>query len=205
MAARTHHTTSKPVEETTHVVESSDQLVSSEDRHLEADVKQFVNLDETSSPDSGDSTSKVLILLTIVLFLIGLVIFVLAIKSSGFSLANMNNSTTTPTPTASPTIAPTATPVPLKKSDLKISILNGSGKPGFAGIAKTYLESLGYQNITTGNADSYDHPTTTISVKTKSSVTDQLKADLSQKYTVTESTSSSTSTDSDVVIVLGAK
>lgn len=205
MAARTHHTTSKPVEETTHVVESSDQLISSEERRLEADVKQFVNLEESSPANNSQNPPKLIVFLTTVLFISGIVVFAFALKSSGISLNTGNSQSTTPTPSPAPTTAPTATPVPIKKSDLKINILNGSGKPGLAGIAKTYLESLGYQNITTGNADSYDYPNTTITFKNKSEAATQLKADLSQKYTVTESTTSSTSTDSDVEIVLGAK
>ncbi|KKQ95828.1 MAG: hypothetical protein UV74_C0013G0433 [Candidatus Woesebacteria bacterium GW2011_GWB1_43_14] len=57
-----------------------------------------------------------------------------------------------------------ATPAPESKSkaDVVIEVLNGTGKAGDAGIAKTKLEGLGYEQITTSNADSQEETITTI-------------------------------------------
>ena len=71
-----------------------------------------------------------------------------------------------------PTVAPTATPLPsptptpeIKKDIIKIKILNGSGTPGKAGDVKTVMKGVGYQDIVTGNADTFDFKTTEIAAK----------------------------------------
>jgi hypothetical protein len=73
---------------------------------------------------------------------------------------------------AKPTIAPTAIPLPsptptpeIKKDSLKVKILNGSGTPGKAGDVKTVMKEKGYQDIVTGNADTFDFEITEIAVK----------------------------------------
>ncbi len=71
-------------------------------------------------------------------------------------------------PTAAPTMAPlpTASPTPeIKKDTLKVKILNGSGTPGKAGEVKTVMKDKGYQDIVTGNADTFDFKITEIAVK----------------------------------------
>lgn len=99
---------------------------------------------------------------------------------------------------------PTPTPT-INISILKISILNGSGVSGKAGEVKKYLEGLGYENITTGNAKNYDYKNITLSIKSdKNEFLDRLKTDIAKKYTLNEkSPAVETSNASDVVIIIG--
>jgi len=80
----------------------------------------------------------------------------------------------------------TSTPaVEVKRSELKVKVLNGSGVKGAAGIAKDLLESLGYKNVATGNADRNDYEGTSVAVKAgKKAVWEVVKTDLGSKYTV---------------------
>lgn len=50
-----------------------------------------------------------------------------------------------------PISLPSATPIPFKKEELKIQVLNGSGISGQAGKIKVGLEKIGFKNIDTGN------------------------------------------------------
>lgn len=72
-------------------------------------------------------------------------------------------------PTAVPTTIPTPTAVPtpiIKKNELNIKVLNGSGKVGKANAVKTILKEAGFTGvIVTGNADNYDYTTTEVAVK----------------------------------------
>lgn len=112
-----------------------------------------------------------------------------------------------PTPTATPTVAPTATPVPeeVKKEDLTIQVLNGSGIPGVAGKMKTLLEEQGYTVKDTGNADTYDFEATEIQVKAgKDAVFKLLEADLKENYTLSSSPATlSEDVPYDVRIIVG--
>ncbi len=69
-------------------------------------------------------------------------------------------------PTAAPTPIPLPSPTPeIKKDTIKIKILNGSGTVGKAGEVKTVMKEKGYQDIVTGNADTFDFDITEIAVK----------------------------------------
>jgi hypothetical protein len=73
-----------------------------------------------------------------------------------------------PTPTEAFEQLPTEEPSPaVKKDELKIQILNGTGKPGQAAQVLTLLKDadFNYSNIKTGNADQYKTQPTLISVK----------------------------------------
>ena len=69
----------------------------------------------------------------------------------------------TPDPTPEPTPAPT--PEPIDFSIYTVRVLNGTGTAGEAGRAATQLESLGFEEITTGNAPSFSITQTTVRVK----------------------------------------
>ncbi len=100
------------------------------------------------------------------------------------------------------------TPIPeLKRENLKLQVLNGRGVAGTAGEAKDYLESLGYQNIEVGNADSYDFEKTEISLKKDNeNYFDLLKADLSEKYVTSEEVEIlETESQFDAVVIIGEK
>lgn len=71
-----------------------------------------------------------------------------------------------PTPTPTPAPLPTAIPTPeIKKDAIKVKILNGSGTVGKAGDVKTVLKEKGYNDIVTGNAETFDFDITQIAVK----------------------------------------
>ncbi len=90
-----------------------------------------------------------------------------------------------PTPTATPTPAATPTPLTVKRADLVIQVLNGSGKAGAGAKMKKLLEEKGYTVKDVGNADTSDFDKTEILVKKdKESALSLLKEDLSKDYTI---------------------
>lgn len=118
---------------------------------------------------------------------------------------------TSPTPTVKATPTPSkGTPTPtggasgLDRSNLKVAVLNGSGVAGAATKASDALKKLGYDVVSSGNADNYDYASTVIQVKsTKKSYLSQLKSDLSDTYTIGTATADYTGTDADAVVIVG--
>lgn len=122
--------------------------------------------------------------------------------------------TSTPTPTSTPVPSKTPTPKPtgdpvdsqtgLDRSELTITIENGSGEAGVAGKASDILKNLGYDVVATQNADNFDYENVTIQVKSSSSdYLALLKKDLGFDYTIESATSDlpdSFSTDALVII-----
>lgn len=111
-----------------------------------------------------------------------------------------------PVPTVTPTSTPTPTPTPsFKKSELKIQVLNGSGTAGKASELKTILSKKGYQEIITGNADSYDYTLTEIQVKkSKSQAATMIKEDLKDYFSAFKETVLDEKETADVVIIFGS-
>lgn len=132
---------------------------------------------------------------------------------TGGILFYMNNSSvdedkpskkTSSTPTAQQTSTPTPAPT-LKRSDLLVKVLNGSGIGGKAGDAQSFLEGLGYEDIETGNASSFDYEETVVSIKEdKEEYLDMIIKDLSEEYEVS-SESGTLDEDSlfDIEITIG--
>lgn len=111
--------------------------------------------------------------------------------------------TEAPLPTEVPT--PTATPTPvLERSELEVSVLNGSGVAGAANQTSAVLKSLGYVVGTTGNADNFEYEGIAIKVKKdKSGYADLLKKDLtasSSAASVTASVDDTIPTDAQVIV-----
>jgi len=107
----------------------------------------------------------------------------------------------TPTPTDSPKV---------KKSDVKIQVVNGTGTPGQAGLAVKALEDAGYatDNIKTGNAEEFDNKTTTIQAKAGFEITaKEIKSDLDSTFDEIEIKSSTLDSDSefDIIVTTGGK
>lgn len=103
--------------------------------------------------------------------------------------------TPTPTPTPIPNITTTPTPVPtlnpvdsatgLDRSKLSVIVQNGSGEAGVAGKAESVLKNLGYDVVSTGNADNFNYVNAVIQVKPASSdFLSLLKTDLGLSYTI---------------------
>ncbi len=92
----------------------------------------------------------------------------------------------------------------LDRSKLSIAVTNGSGIEGAGGKVANTLKELGYNVVSTGNADNYNYTGITIKVKKgKSNFIDLLKKDLSKDYTVSSSSSDlplDSPTDSLVII-----
>lgn len=111
------------------------------------------------------------------------------------------------TPTPEPTQQPPFTPTPeLKKSDLKIQVLNGRGEAGTAAVAAQFLKDRGYgPEIATGNADSYDYKQTTVKIKEeKIGYLELLLNDLESEYTVSRESSFLEKEETfDAIIIVG--
>ena len=93
----------------------------------------------------------------------------------------------------------------LDRTKITIRVENGSGQAGVAGKASDFLKGKGYNVASTGNADNYKYTDATIKVKSSTSAyLNILKKDLSEKYTIS-STSSDLPKDStaDAVIIIG--
>lgn len=131
----------------------------------------------------------------------------------------------TPTPTegkTTPTVTPKASPTPAKgtptptgtsstdktsgldRANLKVAVLNGSGEAGAATKASDALKKLGYDVVSSGNADNFDYTDTQIQVKsTKKTYLSLLKSDLSGTYTIGSATADYTGTSADAVVIVG--
>lgn len=127
-------------------------------------------------------------------------------RSGGISVPFVDRPTATPVPTTIPsaTPAPTINPT-LLRTDVKISVENGTEKTGFAKDIGAFLEGKGYKNVAKGNADKKDYTVTIVRIKkSKDDYTALILSDVNEKFpnaTVEELESSSTF---DAVIILGS-
>jgi hypothetical protein len=93
----------------------------------------------------------------------------------------------------------------LDRASVEIIIANGSGQEGAAGKASAIMEAIGYNIVSTENADNFDYEGLTIKTKEdKERFIELLKKDLSKEYEITK-TSSDLSTDSsyDILVIVG--
>lgn len=106
-----------------------------------------------------------------------------------------------PVATTSPTASPSA-----KISEFNIAIYNGSGISGEAGKVKTLLEDAGFTVVSTGNAATYDYTKTIIKAKAdiEASVIKKLKDTLSENYVVGEDQTLSSTSTTDIQVVVGS-
>ena len=123
--------------------------------------------------------------------------------------------TTTPTPALTPSVTPTTTPTAtinpvdkdsgLDRSQLSVTIQNGSGIAGVGAKASDVLKNLGYDVVGTGNADNFNYTNVTIQVKAaKSDFLNLLKKDLGFNYTIGAATSDlPDSFSSDALVIIG--
>lgn len=124
-----------------------------------------------------------------------------------------NEEIPTPTPSFnitpiedSATPIPTKSPEPVKKSEVSIEVQNGTGITGEAKFLQDKLKTLGYSDITVGNADKTDYTETVVTFKkTLSQVAqDEIKKELEKIYKEVNVKTSSTQ-KSDVVIITGLR
>jgi hypothetical protein len=107
------------------------------------------------------------------------------------------------------TKVPTEEPTPSKesnKSDISISVQNGSGVSGAAGEAADILRSAGFSIASTANPDNTNYSDVTIKIKNslKTSLSD-IEDALSDDYTIgSTSTDLPESTSYDVLVIIGS-
>ena len=114
-------------------------------------------------------------------------------------------STPTQTPTPSPTSNPIDSTTGLDRSKLSVIVENGSGEAGIAGKAEVTLQNLGYDVISTGNADNFNYSNVTIQVKAfDSDYLALLQKDLGFDYTIgSASADLSDGFSSDALVIIG--
>ncbi|WKZ26063.1 MAG: LytR C-terminal domain-containing protein [bacterium] len=161
---------------------------------------------QSSSNRAKNSNSKWLIIFILLLVLGGAGIYFFS-KTSSEPIA-------TPTPSfgivpidePQNTPSPTSTPAPVNKSEVSIEILNGTGITGEAKLLSDKLKTLGYSDITSGNADSTNNTITTVTFLSSLSKTvqDELKKELESFYKEVN-VKTSTTQKSDVVVITGLR
>lgn len=165
------------------------------------------SLSEENSDEKDSKVNTVWVIL-LALFIIvslvggGILVFRAGVEKGKLEAGGTPNETFSPTETASPSAAPS-----VKREDLKIQVLNGTGKAGVAATAQEYLEGLGYKNVEIGNASSSDFTETEISIKdSKKDYLETLKSDLAENYTVSSEIKTLSSTNEfDTTVTIGSK
>lgn len=146
------------------------------------------------------------VLIFIVSFLASFAFFVMLTKLAPSLFNSLGKKTETASEIKSlPTQPPTATPTPsFKRDEINIKVLNGSGTAGKAGEVKEILDEVGYKEIVTGNADSFDYETTVFEIKKeKNEVLEFLKEDLGDYLSKFESKNLAEEETADVIIIVG--
>jgi len=179
---------------------------------------------ETTDLKSGKSSRKfikLIILILLVILLATVAYFFLNRSPGSEKISNQEvPQATSESKSASPSAQLPKTPIAtetakkkeaeekptLKRTDLKIRILNGNGVRGLATEAKKIIEELGYTVASVGNADNYDFQKTVLQLKaSKSSYKDLLTNDLKSHYTVIVGVNVSENESFDALITLGAE
>ena len=122
-----------------------------------------------------------------------------------FAFLQKEQKTTVKVTRVSPTPEPKISPSPtFKKDEVKIKVLNGSGTSGKATEVKTLLKEKGYQEILTGNAESFDYTKTVLQVKkSQSEISSVLKNDLKDNVSSLKESTLPETEAADVVIIIG--
>lgn len=186
--------------------EEEKKEIKEEEQVVEAKTEK---VEETTSLEVEEKPNYLWIIIPTAL-LVGALVGGLITYFSGISRLNMGDETPAPSATSTPVTqaSPTSeSKTDIKRSEVKIQVLNGSGTSGLAGKAKTYLEGLGYKDVAVGNASSSDFAETEIQIKDSvKSFLDTITTDLSKNYVVAKETKVlTTSSKFDIVITLGKK
>jgi hypothetical protein len=90
------------------------------------------------------------------------------------------------------------------KGSLTVAVLNGTGTAGQAGKVKLIMEELGYNSVSTGNADSADNTKTTVSFSDKVSKLrgDEIVKELEKVFTSVTRAKDDSLTN-DIIVVTG--
>ena len=190
---------------------------------MEDQFQEIPHVFNPSRPQKSFPKRTIVLVAVIVLILIS----VIFIKLSGSKKQNVSSLTTpsqspasfTPEPTISSSPSPSENPSPTSKSNinpidkatgldrskLNVVVENGSGGAGAAGKAADYLKGLGYNIVSTSNADSFSYSNVVIQVQeAKSDYLGLLKKDLGFNYTIgTTSADLSSGASEDAVVIIG--
>lgn len=166
-----------------------------------------MNVARKASLGNGFSVKKIFrkeIILFLVSFIVSYFFFVFMSK---YVPGIQKNLFVSRTPTLTPAPLPTSTPIPtpvIDKEIIKIKVLNGSGTPGKASEVKNILIKQGYQEIVTGNADTFDYEITEIQVKrNKSELIGVFQNDLKDNVAKTKPGTLDEKETADVLIIIG--
>ncbi len=164
--------------------------------------------------ESQEKNAKWLWLL-IILIIIGALVFAFFRGIGPFAAISPFTKQASPTPASSPFVesspiletSPSPDTSSLKRGDVTVKVLNGSGVTGKAATVKDFLEGLGWKVSSIGNADNSDYATTQVEFKSDSAkYKDLMINDLSSKYSASASTKSlESSSSADLVVIVGTK
>jgi len=94
----------------------------------------------------------------------------------------------------------------ITKKDLKIRILNGSGKAGTADSARDFLISKGYVVDSVGNANNFNYKKTVVQAKKSvDSIINLLTKDLEERYAISIGSTLAESEPFDTLIIIGSQ
>jgi LCP family protein required for cell wall assembly len=112
--------------------------------------------------------------------------------------------TVQPTATALPAARPGNDQAALRSENARIEILNGTNTKGLATRARNYLNSIGYNVVTVGDAGRYDYRDTVIVYYTEKKVTQAALAKMFNVRPENIRAAPSTRTDVDIRVILGS-
>lgn len=214
---------SKEIEDKKEQVKVKEEKEEVEEKDAKKDKKEQISSDEVKEwlkdvrPDTtkevdkgrGSSLKTVLIILIILSALSAVVGGIFYYRSS----VDVTQETTSPIANEVPvdTATPTPTETPEDEiilSEYSVNVLNGSGTAGEAGRVAGFLTELGFEEPETGNAESFDFITTSVSMKEEvpEAVFDEINEALEEDYVV-ERADEPLEEDSsyDIIIIVGTR
>lgn len=181
--------------------------------------------DNPINDDMSEKKSSFHLGFFLITFLVAIFVFVVSgavyVYFSGLEQLDDPKESQTPNPTPAYSQKPEATPVasesakpsaspsssPLSVSSLKVNILNGSGKIGEAGKAKTLVEKKGFKVASVGNANTFNFTDTII--QAKASVPEAsiklMQEAISASYIVKVGDKLDSKNTYDIIITVGTK
>ncbi len=167
----------------------------------------FPGVTQTTPPQSNKNWKWLIVLILFLVVIGGVTFFVFKSSRSTSTLEESptpNTSSLTNLATPEPTNTPSSSPS--DKTQVKIKVLNGTGISGEAGLLSDKLKSLGYTNLTTGNASKQIATDTqvTFSQNVAQDVIAEITSTLKGMYT-NVTTSNSTLSDTDIQITTGLR
>lgn len=160
------------------------------------------NINNTDTAKKSNATKIIVAIIVVVILIVVGGIFM-------FGKSEESSKTVTPTPFVTEIMEPTPTKKPeIDKTSVKIQVQNGTGTPGQAAAVVEALKTAGYSadNIKSGNAEDYDHSTTTISMQEGfDDVAEDIKNSLMELHDNVEISTSNleSSSEYNIVVITG--